>query len=157
MFHFLGILLKKSVISSDVDGFQSIWYTPAYTELSPTWKFEIKYYLCWTEQYLLSLKLFQMHAAFHPEIRANKEVYKYHHLQRTITHLSEAAAQTFIPGREMSFVKDSIPSKSNYNYVRKYSNSKLDNCRNDFVIVANVSGGQTFSTAHWLISGKKWI
>ncbi len=46
--------------------------------------------------------------------------------------------------REMSFEKDSFPSKSNYNLFRQYNNNKLDKYRIHFFILAYASGGHNF-------------
>ncbi len=56
-----------------------------------------------------------IHVAFHPESGISKEGDKCHQFWNEIMHLIEATNWTFVPGREISFDKGSIPSKSNYN------------------------------------------
>ncbi len=51
MHRFLGILLKMSLISSDVDGLKSLWYLLTCATISPTCQFEIKDYPCWNKRY----------------------------------------------------------------------------------------------------------
>ncbi len=58
--------------------------------------------------------------------------------------LYKTAERTFVPGNEMSFYEGGIASKSNYNPVRQYKNSKLEKYRIDFFILANVSSGHNF-------------
>ncbi len=85
-----------------------------------------------------------MHAAFHPESRTSQEQDKCHQLTNAINHLNKAAKRTFIPRKEMSFNEGGIPSKSNYNPVRQYNNSKPDKYRINFFILANGSSGHNF-------------
>ncbi len=85
----------------------------------------------------------QILAVFHPECRTSQErdsVISYR------IHNDSMKLLIFIPGREMSSCKGSIPSKSNFNPIRQYNNSKPDNYRFDiFVLVlTNVLGGHDF-------------
>ncbi len=49
MDQFLGIILKMSLISSDIDGFKSIWYPPSHVTISPSCQFKIKDNPSWTQ------------------------------------------------------------------------------------------------------------
>ncbi len=144
MYQFLGILLKMSLISSDVYGFKSLWYPPTHAKISPTCQFEIKDYPFWTKRYVSSSRSVQIHAVFYPESGTSWKWDKCHQLWNAINHLNKEAKHTFIPGKEMSFNEDGNPSKSNYNPVRQYNNSKPDKYRIYFFILANSSGGQNF-------------
>ncbi len=58
--------------------------------------------------------------------------------------LKSAAKCCFIARKESSFDEGGIPSKSCYNPVRQYNNSKLDKYWIDFFILANESEGHNF-------------
>ncbi len=88
----------------------------------------------------------QICAVFHAKSRASREGDKCHQFQRAKTHLNKAATHTFIPDGEISFDKGSICSKSNYNPVIQYNNSKLDKYRINFLILANELGGNNFKS-----------
>ncbi len=77
----------------------------------------------------------QIWAAFHPESGISQEWDKCHQLRNVINQLNKAAKLMFIPGKEMSFNEGGIPSKSNYNPVRQYNNSKLVQYRMDFLFL----------------------
>ncbi len=80
----------------------------------------------------------QLCAAFHPESGTAKEGEKCHQLRNTIKQLNKAAKLG------MFFNNGGTASKSNYNAVRQYNNSKPDECRIDFFILANASDGHNF-------------
>ncbi len=151
MYHFLGILLKMFLISLDVNGFQSLWYLHTQVTLSPTFQLKIKDYPSWTQQYISYSRFVQIHAAFHPESRYKAEEDKCHQLRIAITHFNKAAMHTFIPGRELSFDEDSIPSKS--------TTTQSDN-----TITANLIRIEWTCTFMWKhlhidmyqVSGKRW-
>ncbi len=65
-------------------------------------------------------------------------------MRNAINHLNKATKHTFVLGKEISFDENGVPSKSNYNSIRQYNNSKLDNFWIDFFILATVSGGHNF-------------
>ncbi len=57
---------------------------------------------------------------------------KCHQFRNAIAHLNEAAGGTFIHSKDISFDKGSVPSRSSYNTVRQYNNSKPDKCQTNF-------------------------
>ncbi len=59
MYHFLGIILKMSLISSDVDGLILHWYPPTHAIVSFTWQFDIRDYPSWVKVYT-SIALFRL-------------------------------------------------------------------------------------------------
>ncbi len=89
-------------------------------------------------------RVIQMRAAFHPESETSQEQDICHQLRNAIDHLNKAAKRTFIPGKEMSFNEGGIASKSNYNPVRQYNNSKPEKYRINFFTLANASVGHNF-------------
>ncbi len=86
----------------------------------------------------------QIRAAFHPESAENKLDDKCHQIRYGLQKLNLAAKHCFIAGKELSFDEGGIPSKSRYNSVRQYNNSKPDKYRIDFFILANASEGHNF-------------
>ncbi len=129
MYQFLDIILKILLISSDIDSFKSLWNTPTLATRLPTCQFKIKDYFSWTQQYMSYFRFVQICVLFYPESGIRKEGDKCHQLRNAIKHLNKAALCTFIPGKEMSFTKGNILSKSNYNPVRQHMNSKPDKSR----------------------------
>ncbi len=79
-----------SLISSDIDGFQSLWYPSAYAKLSPTYKLGINDYLSSTKLYMSCLRFVQKHATFHPKSKKSKEGDKYHQIWIAIKHFNKA-------------------------------------------------------------------
>ncbi len=82
IYHCLDIILKFSLISSNIDECQSLWYPPTHAILSPTYQFDIKDYPSWTKDYMSFLRFVQISAAFNPKSGVNKERDKCHQLQR---------------------------------------------------------------------------
>ncbi len=134
MYCFLSILLKISLICSDVDDFNT--YSCNCVSIC---QFEVTDSMSWMQQYVSNSRFVQICAVFHPERGFSNEGDKFHQYRNTITHLNKAAMQTFVPEKDMSFMKDSVPSKSKYNPVRQYNGSKPDKYGIDFFILANVS------------------
>ncbi len=133
-----------SLISSVINGFKSLWYALTHASIPPPCQFVIKDYLSWTKNYMCYSRFIQIHAAFYPEDGTSQEWDKCHQLRNAINHLNKAAKHTFIPGKEMSLDEGGITSKSNYNPVRQYNNSKPDKYRIDFFILANALRGHNF-------------
>ncbi len=84
MYQFLGILLKMSLISLDVNSFKSLWYPLTHATISPTCQFEIKDYPSWTKWYLSYSRFSQIRAAFHPESETSQERDRRHQLRNAI-------------------------------------------------------------------------
>lgn len=68
--------------------------------------------------------------------------------------LNVAAKRCFIPGKELSFGEGGIPSRSCYNTVRQYNNSKPDKNRIDFFTLANASSAHNFIIHRDIYEGK---
>ncbi len=144
MYRFLGILLKMSLVGGNVEGYKSLWYPPTRINISPTCQIDVSDYPGWAGKNMLFRRFVQIRVAFHPESTKNKLDDKCHQIRYALQKLNSASARCFIPGKELSFDEGGIPSKSQYNSVRQYNNSKPDKYRIDFFILANASEGHNF-------------
>ncbi len=115
MYQFLGILLKMSLISSDINGFKSLWYPPTHASISPTCQFVIKDYPSWTKTLYVSFKICSNMCSIASRKWTSQERDKCHQLRYVINHLNKAAKHTFTPWKEMPFNESGISSKSNHN------------------------------------------
>ncbi len=72
MYHFLGILLKMSLVTLDVDGLKSIWYPPTHAIflLLTMWD---QWLSSWAQWYMSYSRFVQICAAFQPESGTSKE------------------------------------------------------------------------------------
>ncbi len=96
------------------------------------------------QKYMSYSRFVQIGVAFHPESGTSQEQDECHPLRNAINHLNKAAKRTFIPGKEISLDEGGIASKSSYNTVRQYDNSKPDKYRINFFIFANASSRHNF-------------
>ncbi len=53
MYRFLGILLKMSLVSGDVEGYKSLWYPPSHINISLTCQIKVKDYPGWAGKYAI--------------------------------------------------------------------------------------------------------
>lgn len=90
---------------------------------------------------MLFRRFVQIGAAIHPESTNNKLDVKHHQMRYSIQKLNATAKRYFFQGKVLSFDEGGIPSRSYYNIVRQYNNSKPNKYRIDFFILANASSG----------------
>ncbi len=100
-------------------------------------------------------RFLQIRAAIHPEDGVSDIGDKCHQLRAAIQFLNDHAKKSFILGRELSFNKGGIVSKSHYNPVWQYNASKPDKYRIDFFVLVNALSGINFVYHLDVYQGKK--
>ncbi len=105
MYWFLGILLKMTLISSDINGFKSLWYPPTHALISPSCQYVIKDYPSWIKHYMSYSRFVQIRVTFHPENGTSQGRDICHQLRIGINHLFRQPSMHSIQRRKCPLMR----------------------------------------------------
>ncbi len=106
--------------------FKFFWYLINHINIPPTCQIGNDDYPGWAGKYMQFRRFAQIRASFHPQTTDDKLNNQCHQIRYGIQKLNTVAKRCFIPGKELSFDEGSMSSKSEYNSMRQYNNSKPD-------------------------------
>ena len=118
MYHFLRIMLKITIDSHQIGGFQAYFSPPVELFSAPVYSTKIHGFTSWAADVMSEYCFKQIRTVFHPESGMSSVGDKCHQLHASITSLNEHAKRVFILRRECSFDEGGITSKSRYNPVQ---------------------------------------
>jgi hypothetical protein len=154
MYHFLGIILKISIMERDAGGYPSYFAKEnkkLYTgTLSSSYMTVVSDSAGWAWKYMSIKRFKQIRSAFHPEKKAaGMGGDKCYQLRSAINHLNEASRRTFVPSGNLAFDEGGIACRSRLCPVRQYNKDKPDPYRVDFFVLADhLAGHAGFPNQH---------
>ena len=143
-YHFLGVILKKSIDNCNMGGYKAYFEPPKHLYLSSTYHLKLGHFDPWALK-VFTLQCFkQIRAAYHPEVGSSSINDKYHQPHYIINCINKAAKKCFVPGRKLSFDEGGIASCSRHCPVRQYNKDKPDKFRVEFFCLANCDNKRYF-------------